>query len=124
MKQNNAKEPVCPGKILQKNYLKPKNISQKQLSQTTGILPRHISEILSGQRAISPDTAVRLSRELKTEAEYWINLQKEYDIDIARKTLAGIIPDDQPIEKVLVNNPHDIRKKRDVYDFMLLSARA
>ena len=37
--------------------------------------------------AISPDTAVRLSRELKTEAEYWINLQKEYDIDIARKTL-------------------------------------
>ena len=52
-------------------------------------------------------SAVRLSRELKTEAEYWINLQKEYDIDIARKTLAGIIPEDQPIEKVLVNNPHD-----------------
>ncbi|KPA16316.1 transposase YhgA family protein, partial [Candidatus Magnetomorum sp. HK-1] len=44
---------------------------------------------------------------MNTEPEYWINLQKEYDIDIAKKTLAGIIPEDQPIEKVLVNNPHD-----------------
>ena len=107
MKQNNTKEPVCPGKILQDNYLKPQKITLKQLSQTTGIVQRHISEILSGRRAIGPDTAVRLSRVLNTEPEYWINLQKEYDIDIARKTLAGIIPEDQPIEKVLVNNPHD-----------------
>jgi addiction module HigA family antidote len=107
MKQNNTKEPVCPGKILQDNYLKPKKITQKQLSQTTGILKRHISEILSGRRAIGPDTAVRLSKGLNTDPEYWINLQKEYDIDIARKTLAGIIPEDQPLEKVLVNNPHD-----------------
>ena len=56
MKQKNTKEPVCPGKILQDNHLKPKKITLKQLSQTTGILQRHISEIHSGRRAIGPDT--------------------------------------------------------------------
>jgi plasmid maintenance system antidote protein VapI len=61
MKQNNTKEPVCPCNILQDNYLKPKKITLKQLSQTTGILQRHISEIFSGRRTIGPDTAVRLT---------------------------------------------------------------
>ncbi|KPA13399.1 Addiction module antidote protein, HigA, partial [Candidatus Magnetomorum sp. HK-1] len=66
---------------------------------------RHIREIISGRRAITPNTAVQLSKTFDTDPEYWINLQKEYDIDIAKKRLAGVIPEDEPIEKALVKNP-------------------
>ncbi|KPA15087.1 Addiction module antidote protein, HigA, partial [Candidatus Magnetomorum sp. HK-1] len=104
---DNSKEPVCPGKILQDKYLKPKSITQKKLSKITGMPLRHIREILSGRRAITPNTAVQLSKTFDTDPEYWINLQKEYDIDIAKKRLAGVIPEDEPIEKALVKNPHD-----------------
>ncbi|KPA13724.1 transposase [Candidatus Magnetomorum sp. HK-1] len=70
---------------------------------------RHIREIISGRRAITPNTAVQLSKTFDTDPEYWINLQKEYDIDIAKKRLAGVIPEDEPIEKALVKNPKLIK---------------
>ncbi len=57
-KTNHSKEPICPGKILLDNYLKPKSIPQKKLSKDTALPPRHIREILSGRRAITPDLVI------------------------------------------------------------------
>ena len=67
MKQTtNSQEPDCPGKTLQDKFLKPQSITQKHLNKATGISSRHIREIISGRRAITPDTAIRLSKFFKT----------------------------------------------------------
>jgi addiction module HigA family antidote len=76
-------EPIRPGEILLEEFLNPMGISQYRLAQTIAVPPRRINEIVHGKRAISPDTALRLSRALGTSDRFWMNLQSRYDLDIA-----------------------------------------
>ena len=96
-----------PGKVLKEKFLIPKSISISEFSNKTGITKRYIEEIVIGKRAISKTTAKIFSKILNTKIEYWIDLQRDYDIFIARKLLKGIIPENDAIEEVMVNNPHD-----------------
>jgi antitoxin HigA-1 len=57
-------------------------ISQYRLAQVIDVPPRRINEIVHGKRAISPDTALRLSRALGTSDRFWINLQTHYDLEV------------------------------------------
>ena len=68
-------EPIHPGEILLEEFLDPLGISQYRLAQAIGVPPRRINEIVHGKRAISPDTALRLSRALGTSDGFWMNLQ-------------------------------------------------
>lgn len=79
---SSAHGPIHPGEILLEDFLGPLGISQYRLAQAIGVPPRRINEIVHGKRAISPDTALRLSRALGTSDRFWINLQTRYDLDV------------------------------------------
>jgi antitoxin HigA-1 len=78
-----AHEPIHPGEILLEEFLNPMGITQYRLAQGISVPPRRINEIVHGKRAISPDTALRLSRALGTSDRFWMNLQTRYDLDVA-----------------------------------------
>jgi len=68
-----------PGEILLKDFLEPMGISQRQLAAHSGMTPVTISAICRGNRSITPDSAIRLSRALGTSYKLWMGLQADYD---------------------------------------------
>lgn len=74
-------KPVHPGEILLEDFMKPLKLSQNRLAREIGVPPRRINEIIHGKRAVTADTAMRLSRFFGTSAQVWINLQAEYELD-------------------------------------------
>ena len=80
-------DPIHPGEILLEDFLRPLEISQNRLAIEIGVEPRRVSEIVHGNRAITPDTALRLGRYLDTSPRFWLNLQQEYDLRIAHKKI-------------------------------------
>ena len=78
---------IHPGEILYEEFLVPLGISQYRLAQAIDVPPRRINEIVHGKRAISADTALRLSRFFGMTAEFWINLQAQYDLRRAKAAL-------------------------------------
>jgi len=79
--------PIHPGEILLKEFLKPMDISQYKLAKAISVPPRRINEIVLGKRAITPDTALRLSRYFGLSERFWINLQTRYDIKVEKDRL-------------------------------------
>jgi len=79
--------PVHPGEILLTEFLEPMGISQYRLAKNIGVTPRRINEIVLGRRAITADTALRLGRFFSMEAQFWMNLQSHYDMEIALDAL-------------------------------------
>jgi len=87
---NNTKfAPIHPGEILLEEFLKPMEISQYRLAKDINVHPRRINEIVHGQRAISADTALRLSRYFGLSERFWLNLQARYDLELQKDKLAG-----------------------------------
>jgi addiction module HigA family antidote len=78
-------EPISPGEILREDFLEPLGISINKLSRDISVPPNRISEIVNGKRAITADTALRLQRYFGIEAQFWLNLQNEYDLRLQRK---------------------------------------
>ncbi len=72
--------PLHPVDVLLEEYLKPLGISQNRLALNMRVPARRISEIVSGKRAITADTAIRLARVIGTTAEFWLSLQMDYDL--------------------------------------------
>lgn len=81
--------PVHPGEILLEDFLKPLGLSQYRLAKGLSVPPRRVNEIVLGKRAISADTALRLSRFFSTSDRFWLNLQTAFDLDVERDRLAG-----------------------------------
>jgi addiction module HigA family antidote len=79
--------PPHPGEILNEEFLKSMRISQYKLAKDISVPARRINEIIHGKRAISADTALRLSRYFGNSAEFWMNLQTHYDLEIASAKL-------------------------------------
>jgi addiction module HigA family antidote len=72
---------IHPGEVLKEEFLEPMGISAYRLSKETFIPQTRISQILKGQRRITADTALRLSRFFGTSAKFWLGLQDDYDIE-------------------------------------------
>ncbi len=81
--------PIHPGEILQEEFLKPMGISQYGVAAAIGVPPRRINEIVHGKRAITADTALRLSRYFGTSESFWMNLQAHYDLEMQKDLLGG-----------------------------------
>ncbi len=81
--------PIHPGEILLEEFLKPMDISQYRLAKATTVPARRINEIVHGKRAITADTALRLSRFFGTSDRFWLNLQIRYDIEIEKDRLGS-----------------------------------
>ena len=79
-----ARTPIHPGEIL-RDELDELGISAAELARTLCVSANRISQILTGKRAISADTALRLGRWLGTGAEFWLNLQKSYELKLAEQ---------------------------------------
>jgi addiction module HigA family antidote len=73
---------ITPGEILTKDFLKPMGLSQYRLAKDIGVPARRINEIVKGERAITADTALRLGRYFKMSAQFWLNLQSHYDLEV------------------------------------------
>ncbi len=80
-------QPVHPGEILLEEFLKPMAISQYRLAKDISVPPRRVNEIIHGTRAVSADTALRLSRYFGTSERFWLNLQVRYDIEVEKDRL-------------------------------------
>ncbi len=87
-----------PGEMLEEEFMKPNGLSSNALAQALHVPANRITAIVKGQRAITADTALRLSRYFGTTAEFWINLQKDYELRIARNASAAEI--DKSIEPI------------------------
>jgi antitoxin HigA-1 len=79
--------PIHPGEILQEEFLGPLGISQYRVAKETSVSPRRINEIVRGTRAITADTALRLSRYFGTSERFWLNLQMRYDLEVEKDRL-------------------------------------
>jgi addiction module HigA family antidote len=73
--------PIHPGEVLLEEFLNPMNISQYRLAKDISVPPRRINEIVHGKRAITADTALRLSQYFRTSERFWMNLQTRYDLE-------------------------------------------
>jgi len=80
-------DPITPGEILREDFMEPLGISINQLSRDLAVPPNRISEIVNGKRAITADTALRLQRYFGVEAQFWLNLQSEYDLRIVSRKI-------------------------------------
>ena len=84
---NEKLAPVHPGEVLLEEFLKPLGISQYRLAREIGVPPRRINEIVLGKRAITADTALRLSRYFATSERFWLDLQAQYNLDVEKDRL-------------------------------------
>ena len=78
-------EPITPGEILLEEYLVPLSLSQNQLARDLDIPAGRINEIIRGKRSITADTALRLSIYFGTTPEFWLGLQADFELRIARQ---------------------------------------
>lgn len=81
-------DPPHPGEILRKLCLAPLGLSVTKASEALGVTRKALSELLNGKSGISPAMALRLSAAFNTTAEFWMNLQQQYDLHEARKRVS------------------------------------
>ena len=81
MDEDKYMKPIHPGEILNKEFLEPLGLSQNELARQIGVPPRRVNEIVLEKRGITADTAMRLSKFFGTSAQFWLNLQSEYELD-------------------------------------------
>jgi antitoxin HigA-1 len=80
--------PIHPGEILEEEFLKPMGISQYRLAKDISVPPRRINEIVHGKRSITADTALRFGKFFGISAQFWLNLQTRYDLEITEDLLS------------------------------------
>ncbi len=83
--------PIPPGEVLTEDFLLPLGVSQSRLARDIAVPQRRVNEICRGKRAISADTALRLGRFFGVSAEFWLNLQSRYDLQLAADKAAAAI---------------------------------
>lgn len=79
---NDRMPPVHPGEILAEEFMRPMSLSQTRLALNTGMPQSRVQAILAGKRGISADTAVRLAAYFGNSAEFWLNCQVSYELDM------------------------------------------
>jgi addiction module HigA family antidote len=87
--KNEKITPIHPGEILMEEFLEPMGISQYRLAKDISVPPRRINEIVHGKRSITADTALRLGRFFGMSAQFWLNLQTRYDLEVTEDLLEG-----------------------------------
>lgn len=83
--------PVTPGEILRDDFMEPFGLSATALAKGLQVAPNRITAILSGTRSITADTALRLARYFGTSPQSWLNLQQNFDLELARRKVGKTI---------------------------------
>jgi len=92
--KNKKLPPIHPGEILMEEFLAPMGISQYRLAKDISVPPRRINEIVHRKRSITADTALRLGRFFGMSAQFWLNLQTRYDLEVTEDLLEGRLDDE------------------------------
>ncbi|WP_229676585.1 HigA family addiction module antitoxin [Corynebacterium marinum] len=79
------------------DFIKGFGITQNRLAVAIGVPPRRINEIVHGKRAITADTALRLGRYFGVESRFWLNLQAQYDLEVAEGKVADQLNEIEPL---------------------------
>ena len=90
--------PIHPGEVLMEDFIEGFGITQNKLAVSIGVPPRRINEIVHGKRAITADTALRLGRYFGVEAQFWLNLQTRYELELAQDRVAEQIAAITPLQ--------------------------
>jgi addiction module HigA family antidote len=83
--------PVTPGEILREDFMEPLALSANALAKALHVPPNRITAILNGTRSITADTALRLARFFNTTPQSWLNLQKNYELEVAKRAVGRAI---------------------------------
>lgn len=85
---------VHPGDVLLKDFIEPLGLTRYRVAKAIGVPQRRVDEICSGQRSMTVDTALRLGRFFSVEPQLWMNLQSQFDLEVAERDLApeSIVP--------------------------------
>lgn len=82
---------IHPGEILQEEFLAPLGLSAYKLSKDVGIPQSRVSEIIKGNRRITADTALRLSKYFGNSAKFWLGLQDDFDIEAEEQLKSKVL---------------------------------
>ncbi|MCD6135792.1 HigA family addiction module antidote protein [Candidatus Bipolaricaulota bacterium] len=80
------REPTHPGEILREEFLKPMNITQRELADLIHVPYQRVNELVNKRRGITPSTALRLARAFGNSPSFWMNLQLRWDLFQAQQT--------------------------------------
>lgn len=89
-----------PGEILLEEFLTPLRMSQYKLAKAIRVPQGRIGEIIAAKRAVSADTALRLAKFFGTSEDFWVKLQADYDVAIAREQIADSLAEIKPWQHV------------------------
>ncbi len=93
----NKIDSIHPGEILMEDFIEGLGITQNKLAVSIGVPPRRINEIVHGKRGVTADTALRLAKYFGTSAQFWLNLQIQYDLDLAEDRLVEQLATIKPL---------------------------
>ena len=85
--------PIHPGETLREDFLKPLGLTAHRLAIELQVPATRVNDIVRGERAISADTALRLARYFETTPQFWMNLQANYDLEVAEDASGTKISD-------------------------------
>jgi addiction module HigA family antidote len=97
MKPKNGMRPVHPGEVLREEFFAPLDLSASRLAQAIGVPTNRLTEIAAERRNVTADTALRLGKALGTSAEFWMNLQKAFELRTAEIELGGALAAIKPL---------------------------
>lgn len=83
--------PVHPGDILLRDFLEPLGLTPYALAKAIGVQPPRVNDIVRHTRSITADTALRFSKYFGTTAQFWMNLQTQYDLEVAERAAGRIL---------------------------------
>jgi antitoxin HigA-1 len=76
--------PIHPGEILREEFLRPLGMTMNRLADELHVPANRITQIVEGRRSVTGETALRLARYFGTSPEFWLGMQKDYDLQVAR----------------------------------------
>jgi len=88
---NHPGAPVHPGEMLREEFMVPLNLSANALALALRVPSTRISEIIAERRSVTADTAYRLARYFGMPAQFWMNLQSNYELAVAYKHARSVI---------------------------------
>jgi addiction module HigA family antidote len=91
--------PVHPGEILREEFIAAFGLNSRKLAAAIDVPANRITEIVAGRRDITAETALLLAAYFGTTADFWVNLQKDYDLRVARREHAKKIARVKPLAK-------------------------
>jgi addiction module HigA family antidote len=84
-------KPITPGELLREEFLQPMGITQSRLAKEIRVPAQRIAQIVTGKRAITADTDLRLCRFFGLSNGYWLRAQAAHDTEVAEKTIGKLI---------------------------------